>query len=108
MENNELLKPLYEILDRVKELVMLAQAEDWEAMESAASRYQQHVTFLDDNVYIKALQDAGLVDAAKSIIVQIQGCNEDLDIHTSLQREKIASELRQLAQADKAMDAYGR
>ncbi|MFO1389081.1 flagellar protein FliT [Cellvibrio sp.] len=108
MENNELLKPLYEILDRVKDLVQLAQAEDWEAMDIAAAKYQQHVTFLDDNVYIKALQDADLVDAAKSIIGQIQGLNDDLDIHTSLQREKIASELRQLAQAGKAMDAYGR
>lgn len=108
MENNELLKPLYEILDRVKDLVQLAQAEDWAAMDIAAAKYQQHVTFLDDNVYIKALQDADLVDAAKSIIGQIQGLNDDLDIHTSLQREKIASELRQLNQADKAMDAYGR
>lgn len=108
MENNELLKPLYEILDRVKDLVRLAQAEEWESMEIAAAEYQQHVTFLDDNLYIKALQDADLVDAAKSIIGQIQGFNDDLDIHTSLQREKIASELRQMNQSDKAMNAYGR
>lgn len=108
MENNELLKPLYEILDRVKDLVKLAQAEEWEAMDVAANKYQQHVTFLDDNVYIQALQDAHLVDAAKSIIVQIQGLNDDLDAHTTLQREKIASELRQMNQSDKAMEAYGR
>lgn len=108
MENHELLKPLYEVLDRVKDLVKLAQAEEWEAMDIAANKYQQHVTFLDDNVYIQALQDAHLVDAAKSIIVQIQGLNNDLDAHTSLQREKIASELRQMAQSDKAMEAYGR
>lgn len=108
MENHELLKPLYEVLDRVKDLVKLAQAEEWEAMNAAANKYQQHVTFLDDNVYIQALQDAHLVDAAKSIIVQIQGLNNDLDTHTTLQREKIASELRQMAQSDKAMEAYGR
>lgn len=108
MENNELLKPLYEILDRVKDLVQLAQAEAWEEMELAATKYQQHVKFLDDNVYIKALQDAHLVETAKTIIVEIQGLNDDLDMHTNLQREKIASELRQMNQADKAMNAYGR
>lgn len=108
MENHELLKPLYEVLDRVKDLVKLAQAEEWEAMDVAANKYQQHVTFLDDNVYIQALQEAHLVDAAKSIIVQIQDLNNDLDTHTTLQREKIASELRQMAQSDKAMEAYGR
>lgn len=108
MQNNELLKPLYEILDRVKDLVKLAQAEEWEAMDIAANKYQQHVTFLDDNIYIQALQDAHLVDEAKTIIVQIQGLNDDLDAHASMQREKIASELRQLNQSDKALEAYGR
>jgi hypothetical protein len=108
MDNNELLKPLYEILDRVKELVNLAQAEEWEAMDAAANKYQQHVTFLDDNVYLQALHDAYLVEEAKAIIVQIQGMNDDLDVHTSLQRERIASELRQMNQSDKALDAYSR
>ncbi len=108
MSNNELLKPLYEILDRVNELVQLAQAEDWEAMNTAADKYQQHVTFLDDDVYLQALQDAHLVEEAKAIIVQIQSLNDDLDTHTSLQRDRIASELRQMNQSDKALEAYGR
>ncbi len=107
MSNDDLLKPLYEVLDRVKEMVALAQAQEWEAMDTAANKYQQHVTFLDDNTYIQALQDACLVEEAKAIIVKIQGMNDDLDAHTSLQREKIASELRQLSQSDKALEAYG-
>lgn len=108
MDNNELLKPLYEILDRVKELVNLAQAEEWEAMDTAANKYQEHVTFLDDDVYLRAIHDAHLVDEAKMIIAQIQVFNDDLDTHTSIQRERIASELRQLNQSDKALEAYGR
>ncbi len=108
MENNELLKPLYEILERVQELVRLAQSEEWDAMNTAADKYQQHVSFLDDDVYLRALNDAHLVDEAKAIIVKIQGVNDDLDSYTSLQREKIASELRQLTQSDKALEAYGR
>jgi len=108
MSNSELLKPLYEILDRVKELVQLAQAEEWEAMDTAANKYQQHVTFLDDNVYLQAIQEAQLVAEAKAIIVQIQGLNDDLDTHTTIQRDRIASELRQMNQAGKALEAYGR
>lgn len=108
MEKNELLKPLYEIMERVNELVRLAHAEDWDAMNQAATRYQQHVTFLDDMVYLQALNDAHLVDEAKAIIAQIQQLNTDLDIHTSMQRDRIASELRQMNQTDKALDAYGR
>jgi predicted regulator of amino acid metabolism with ACT domain len=107
MENTELLKPLYEVLERVQELVRLAQAEDWDAMNVAATQYQQHVTFLDDNVYLKAINDAHLVDEAKAIIVQIQCLNDDLDSHTSLQRDRIASELRHMNRSDKALDAYG-
>lgn len=107
MENNELLKPLYEILARVQELVRLAKAEDWETMNTEASKYQQHVTFLDDNVYLQALNDAHLVEDAKTIIAQIQVLNDDLDVHTCLQRDRIASELRQMQLADKAINAYG-
>lgn len=108
MDNNELLKPLYEVLERAQELVRLAHAADWEALNVAASKYQQHVTFLDDDVYLHALNDANLVDEAKAIIVTIQNVNNDIDSYTLLQREKVASELRQLSQSDKALDAYGR
>jgi hypothetical protein len=108
MDNNDLLKPLYELLERAQELIRLGLAEEWEAMDAAANKYQQHVTFLDDDVYLKAINDAHLVDDAKAIISLIQGLNEELDIHTSFQREKIASELRQINQSGKAIDAYGR
>jgi hypothetical protein len=108
MDNNELLKPLYEVLARAQELVRLAHEEEWDAMNVAASKYQQHVTFLDDDVYLHALNAANLVDEAKAIIVKIQVVNDDLDSYTLLQREKVASELRHLSQSDKALDAYGR
>jgi hypothetical protein len=108
MSNHDLLKPLYEVLERVQEMLRQAQAEEWEAMEAAASDYQQHVSFLNDNVYLQALQDEHLVEDAKAIILQIQTLNDNLDTYASAQRDKIASELRQMNQADKALDAYGR
>ena len=108
MDNNELLKPLTEILARVKALVELAQAEDWATLEVAANEYQAHVALLEDATYLKSIHDAHLVEEAKEIITEIQTQNQDLDTYTSLQREKVASELRQITQSTKALDAYGR
>ena len=107
MDGNELLKPLNEILARVQGLVTLAQAQQWEELDAAAAAYQQHVTFLNDDVYLKAIQDASLVDEAKVIIAKIQLTNEDLDTYATLERDKIASELRQIMQSGKALNAYG-
>jgi len=108
MSNSDLLKPLYEVLERVQEMLRQAHADEWEAMEAAASDYQQHVSFLNDDVYLQALQNENLVEDAKAIILQIQKLNDDLDTYASAQRDKIASELRQMIQSDKALNAYGR
>lgn len=108
MNTHELLNPLADILARVQGLVLLAQAEDWIAMEVAASEYEQRVTILEDAAYFKSISDANLVEEAKAIIAEIQTVNNDLDTHTALQREKIASELRQMTQSNKALEAYGR
>jgi hypothetical protein len=107
MNNSDILKPLHEILERAQELVALAQAQQWEELEAAATNYQQQVTFLNDDVYLKAIQDASLVEDAKAIIAKIQLMNDDLDAHAVLQRDKIASELRQIIQSGKALNAYG-
>jgi len=108
MDKSELLKPLYELLDGAQALIGLAQAEEWAAMDAAASVYQQNVALLEDGRYLQAISDANLVEDAKAIILAIQALNDELDVHTSLQREKIASELRQMNQSGKALDAYGR
>lgn len=108
MNTHEILNPLTDILARVQELVQLAQAEDWIAMETAAKEYEQRVSLLEDATYFKSISDANLVEEAKAIIKEIQTVNNDLDTHTSLQREKIASELRQMTQSSKALEAYGR
>jgi len=108
MESNELLKPLHDILTRVKKLVELAQTEDWIAMEAATTEYEQHMTILEDATYFESITQANLTEEAKAIIAEIQVVNNDLDVHTVLQREKVASELRQITQASKALDAYGR
>lgn len=108
MNSNELLKPLHEALALAQELVRLAQAEAWEAMDLATNQYQQQLSILGDDVYMQTIKDAHLADEAKAVIVKIQAINDDLDSYTLLQREKVASELRQLSQSGKALEAYGR
>lgn len=108
MDTQEVLKPLTDILERVQALVQLALVEDWVTMDAAAREYEQRVSLLEDAAYFKSISDANLVEEAKAIIAEIQTVNNDLDTHTSLQREKVASELRQITQSNKALDAYGR
>jgi hypothetical protein len=108
MNSNELLQPLHEALTLAQELVSLAQAEEWEAMELAVTHYEQQLSLLGDSAYMQAINDAHLADEAKEVIVKIQTINDDLDSYTLLKREKTASELRQLSQSGKALEAYGR
>jgi len=106
MTNTELLQPLNEILARAQKLMHLAQIEEWQAMEDQAAQYQQHVAFLNDEVYLQAINAAHLTSEAKDIIAQIQAVNNSVDIYASLRRDKIASDLRQVLQAGKAKKAY--
>jgi hypothetical protein len=108
MNNNEILKPLQDTFELAQELVRLAQAEDWVTMEVLAINYQQHMTILTDASYLKSISDAHLTEAAKEMIIKIQDINSELDTFTALQHEKIASELRQISQASRALQAYGR
>ena len=105
---NPLLQPLYNILLQAEELVRLSQGEDWELFEAEIAKYQQQVTILNDQNYLKALEIEKLTNEAKEIIAKIQVLNDNLDTHANEMREKIASELRQMIQSNKAIDAYGR
>ena len=108
MNDNELLQPLQEALTLAQELVSLAQAEEWEAMDLATRHYQQKLSLLGDDAYMQSINAANLAEEAKALIVKIQSVNDDLDSYTLMQREKVASELRQLSLSGKALEAYGR
>lgn len=108
MNHSETLKPLYDVLACAQELVSLAQSEKWEEMDLVASRYQQQAACLEDTAYLQSLSELNMVEEAKALITQIAVLNNDLDTQTTLYREKVASELRQMSQSNKALEAYGR
>jgi hypothetical protein len=108
MVEHELLKPLQGLLALVQQLSQLAEQAEWEALEVLALDYQQQAAFLHDENYLQRLKDATLMDDAGWLFEKIYAIHSDLDMFTQLQRDKVASELRQLNQSDKALNAYGR
>lgn len=108
MSNQDLLQPLNETLEKAQELIRLAQAEEWSAFEEQFVNYERLAKYLNDEAYLKTLNDNNLGASAGEIVIQIQALNESLDLRASNVRDNIASELRQMMQSDKAMDAYRR
>jgi hypothetical protein len=108
MTTQDLLKPLYDTLEKAQELTRLAQSEEWLAFEQQFANYEQLAKYLSDETYLKALNDNNLGASGRELILEIQALNETLDLCATDVRDKIASELRQMMQSDKALDAYRR
>lgn len=103
-----LLQPLQQLLAQADALMQLALAEDWDGLQSQAENFQQQMTLLGDQSYLGKLRQAGLVMQAQDLLLQIQLLNDQLDLMATNARDKVSSELRQIIQTNKAMDAYGR
>lgn len=107
MNTSSLIEPLEGLLLQIQQLIQLAKEGHWDELEKESLRYHQTAVFLNDDSYIQALIDADLTEPAKYLIAQIQGLNDALDGEANSARAKMASEIRQLNQAEKAVSAYG-
>ncbi len=103
-----LLQPLQQLLAEADALMQLALEEDWDALQTQAENFQQQMALLGDQRYLGKLREAGLVVQAQDLLLQIQLLNDQLDLMATNARDKVSSELRQIIQTNKAMDAYGR
>jgi len=108
MHSEKLLQPLNQLLLEAKNLLELAQADNWDDMQTQFAEYQQQVFLLADETFLHALKNENLADEAQALILQIQQINQQLDGFATQAHANIASELRQIIQADKALDAYRR
>lgn len=108
MSRENVLQPLNNLLTKAQGLLMLAHTENWDDLPIPFAEYQQQMSLLTDVNYLQALKEEHLVEEAKILILKIQDCNQKLDSMTAQAHADIASELRQLIQADKALDAYRR
>lgn len=108
MSNDILLQPLNQLFMQAQLLLQLAQAENWDDMQTQFSEYQQKMLLLADATYLQTLKNENLADEAQAIILKVQELNQQLDSFAEQAHANIASELRQFIQADKALDAYSR
>ncbi len=108
MDAHSLLSPLERALSQSQALLSLAEAGDWESFETLVQQRQQGLLSLTDEEYLKSVAEADLDAKAASIINDIQAINQRLSTLAQQNREQIASELRQSAQAARAIDAYSR
>jgi len=107
-QSNELLEPLHSLLERAETLSLLITAQDWQALEDGMPAYEQQASFLNDEAYTNALINTNQAEEAQAIIAKIQQLNDIMDRAAVENRDKIAAELRQMNQSNKALDAYGR
>jgi flagellar protein FliT len=108
MDTNPLLDPLVRALSQSQALLSLAQAGDWDSFETLVQQRQQGLLSIHDADYLESLARADLEMQAASLIQEIQGINKQLTNLAEIDRNNRATELRQAAIANKALDAYGR
>lgn len=108
MDTNPLLDPLVRALSQSQALLSLAQAGDWDSFETLVQQRQQGLLSIHDADYLESLASADLEMQAASLIQEIQGINKQLTNLAEIDRNNRATELRQAAIANKALDAYGR
>jgi hypothetical protein len=107
MNSPELLQPLQALLACAQGLLARVATDTWELLEPGIQDYQQQLGLLGDPQYLQALQAAGLAESAQAMIAQIQPLHLALEAYASQECAQVASELRQLSRAHKAMNAYG-
>lgn len=108
MDTNPLLDPLVRALSQTQALLSLAQAGDWESFETLVQQRQQGFLSINDGEYLESLAKADLQAQAASLIEEIKSINRHLASLAEENRDNKATELRQVATANKALDAYGR
>lgn len=108
MEVTSLLAPFERALSQSQTLLSLAQAEDWESFESLVQQRQQGLLEIQEAAFIASISKAQLESQAALIIQAIQSINKQLAQLAEVQRDNIASDLRQASKAVKAIDAYRR
>ena len=108
MSREKLLQPLHNLLIKAQALLILSQAENADTLQIPFAEYQLQMSLFADPAYIQALRDANLADEAQALILQLQNFNQQIEERAANIYANIASELRQIIQADKALDAYRR
>lgn len=102
-----LLAPVNSLVEQTQHLLNLARAQDWEAFEVLLQQRQAAMNVLMDANYLSSVTKAGLENEVRQMVKDIKTMNLQLTELASRRQDEIASEIRQINRAGKAIDAYG-
>lgn len=105
--STSLLAPVNSLVEQSQHLLNLARAQDWQAFEILLLQRQASMNVLVDGDYLQSITKAGLESEVKHMVMDIKKINQQLTEMASRRQDEIASEIRQINRADKAMGAYG-
>jgi flagellar protein FliT len=105
--STSLLAPVNSLVEQSQHLLNLARAQDWQAFEILLLQRQASMNVLVDGDYMQSITKAGLESEVKHMVMDIKKINQQLTELASRRQDEIASEIRQINRADKAMGAYG-
>lgn len=105
--STSLLAPVNSLVEQSQHLLNLARAQDWQAFEVLLLQRQASMNVLVDGNYLQSISKAGLESEVKHMVMDIKKINQQLTELASRRQDEIASEIRQINRADKAMGAYG-
>lgn len=106
MPNAFLLKRLEKFLEQSRELLRLAQEDNWEEFESLLNQRQEKLASLGENEFLIELAKAGLADDARELINAIRALDAQILQRAESGKADIGAKLRQSLQANKAIVAY--
>jgi hypothetical protein len=106
MSTTEILQPLHQFLLQSRQLLALAQSGEWEAFEVLLQERQAGMPTLGENQLLIAVAKSGQADEMRRLLADIQVVNDEIAKVAETGRAELAAQLRQVMQAEKAIDAY--
>lgn len=104
--NLQVLARLEIFLSRSKELLTLAQNDQWEEFETLMAQRQETLPSLSDNEFIIDIARANLAAEAKELISEIQNTDQQIIKLAEQSKQAIAEKLTNSIKATKAIVAY--
>jgi len=104
--NLQVLARLENFLSQSKELLTLAQNDQWEEFEILMAQRQETLPSLSDNEFIIDIARANLAAEAKHLISEIQNTDQQILALAEKSKQAIAEKLSSSIKATKAIVAY--
>lgn len=108
MTDRDLLDPVHRFHRHTRDLLALAERDDWQAFEAQAAEREALVGPLNDNDFVIAVTEAGRADELRREIEAIQRLNDRITALAEDTKADIAARLKHHNVQQKAIRAYNK